>query len=76
MVKKIHPAIRVLNRFSLPMLTAILLGYIYALVVARSEFSRLMFIILLSLGLIALGLIVKDVYHTIYAKDKSAEEGE
>lgn len=76
MNKKIHPTILFLNRFSLPVITAILLAYIYALVVARSEFSRSMFMLFLFLGLIALGLIIKGVYQTRYGKDPADKESE
>ncbi|MFT5136571.1 MAG: putative membrane protein [Arenicella sp.] len=74
MSKKIHPIVVFLSKFSLPLLAVILLAYIYALLVARDQFPQLMFILFLSLGLIALGLIFKGVYQSKFAKGQADKE--
>ena len=76
MSKNVHPAILFLGKFSLALITLILLAYIYALVVARTEFSRPMFTLFLSLAIIALGLIIKGVYQSKFAKGQSDTENE
>ena len=76
MSKKVHPTILFLSKFSLPLLSAILLAYIYALVVSRTEFPRSMFFVFLSLGLIALGLIIKSVWQSRFAKNQAEKEND
>ena len=74
MSKKIPPIVVFLSKFSLPLLAVVLLAYVYALLVARAEFPRSMFILFLSLGLIALGLIIKGVYQSKFAKGQADKE--
>ena len=76
MSKKIHPIILFLSRFSLPLGTVILLAYLYALIVARAEFPRSMFILFLSLGVIAFGLIIKGVVQSKIAKGQADKEAQ
>jgi hypothetical protein len=62
--KEIHPIIFLLNKITMPLMAALVLGYIYAIVVARSEFPQSIFVLLLVLGAIAFSLIIKGIIHS------------
>ena len=64
MSKEVHPTILFLSKVSLPLMAALVLAYVYAIIVARSEFPQSVFAVLLILGAIAFGLIVKGIIHS------------
>ena len=78
MSKSISPVIQFLGKLASPMLVLMVLGYMYAMVVARTEFSQTMFVVFMLLGVVALSLLVRGILlgrkNASLVEDKSIDD--